>query len=249
MIALQQVSKRFAPGAWALQQIDLRVEPGEVLIVAGPSGAGKSTLLRTLIDQHRPDHGTVEIGGRNITRLQTSSLPYLRRNVGFVFQDFKLIGHESALQNVSLRLEILGFSRREARAKSLAMLEQLDLAHLARQRVSTLSGGEQQRVAIARALVGAPAVILADEPTGNLDLMQTERTLRLLDAQARRGAAVIVATHDPVVPQLLPFSELVRLNQGAIGERVAGKRQTATSPRRNESTSAPLVLHPIEARP
>src|SRR5262249_38693353 len=141
----------------------------ELVVLSGPSGSGKSTLLRLLYAAERPDRGRVEIMGRDVTRLAPSSVPYLRRNVGVVFQDFRLLQSRTALENGTLPLEILGLPRRVVRERSLAMLADLGIAARAEVAAGALSGGEQQRVALARALVGRPAILLCDEPTGNLD--------------------------------------------------------------------------------
>ena len=183
----------------ALRGISLAVSQGDALLVTGPSGAGKSTLLRLLYGAEAADRGQVYVAGRSLARLSDSSLPYVRRNLGILFQDFRLLLQRSAIDNVALAVEILGFSREEARAAATAMLAEVGLEGRLDVPCAALSGGEQQRVALARALVNKPTVILADEPTGSLDPARAAEVLTLLDAAHRRGATLIVATHDPQV--------------------------------------------------
>jgi cell division transport system ATP-binding protein len=215
MIQLYNVSKTF-DGVDALRDITLCVKKGELVLLTGPSGAGKTTLLRTIFAAERPDAGQIVIAGRNICRLRRSSIPYLRRNVGVVFQDFKLLAERSALQNVCIALEIRGISRREVRRRGQEALDAVGLADIAHKRVSVLSGGEQQRVAIARAVVGKPAILLADEPTGNLDPERSLDILRLLHEIARNGTTVLVATHDPLLVQQVTSARVLVLENGAL---------------------------------
>lgn len=198
MIALDQVTKRYGRHGevLALDDVSLAVEEAEFVVVTGPSGAGKSTLLRLMFAADRPDRGRVLILGRDVGKLRRSSIPYLRRNVGVVFQDFKLLPDRSALDNVKIALEIRAFSRREIRDKAADVLAAVGLAWKLDIPPRRLSAGEQQRVAIARALVGEPAILLADEPTGNLDPNLTKDLLLLFADVHRRGTTVVLATHD-----------------------------------------------------
>jgi cell division transport system ATP-binding protein len=198
MIALEGVTKRYGrhDEVVALAEVSLEVAEGEFLLLTGPSGAGKTTLLRLVFAAERPDEGRVTLFGRDIGRLRRSSIPYLRRNVGVVFQDFKLLPDRSALENVALALEIRAMPRVEMRQRAADMLASVGLAWKLEVPPRRLSAGEQQRVAIARALVGEPAILLADEPTGNLDPKLTQDLLTLFVDVHRRGTTVILATHD-----------------------------------------------------
>jgi len=192
------VRKHYA-GAPALEDVSFQVRAGELALITGPSGAGKTTLLRLLYLAERPDDGTITIAGRDVTRLRSGSLPYLRRNIGVVFQDFKLLRQRSALENVRVPLEILGVAPAEADQRALTALGSVGLGERAHIVCARLSGGEQQRVSLARAMVGQPAVLLCDEPTGNLDVETAQGILELIDRAHEGGTTVVVATHDPAV--------------------------------------------------
>jgi cell division transport system ATP-binding protein len=196
MIQLFHVCKSYAGDAPVLDDITLQVEKGEFLWLTGPSGAGKSTLLRLLFCAEKPTSGQILVGGRNVGRLTQSGVPYLRRNIGVVFQDFKLLPNRTVLENVGFALEVVGRSDAEIAERALRRLDQVGLRHKARALPHKLSGGEQQRVAIARALVNEPTILLADEPTGNLDPSLTDSILTLLFDANARGTTIIVATHD-----------------------------------------------------
>ncbi len=196
MIQLFHVKKSYPGDAPVLDDITVRVEKGEFVWLTGPSGAGKSTLLKLLFCAESPSSGQILVGGRNIVRLAQGGIPYLRRNIGIVFQDFKLLDNRTVLENVGYALEVLGVPDGEIRERSLKRLEQVGLDHKAASLPRRLSGGEQQRVAIARALVNEPTILLADEPTGNLDPGLTDSILQLLFDANARGTTVIVATHD-----------------------------------------------------
>jgi len=182
----------------ALLGVSLRVEPGEYAAIVGPSGSGKSTLMHLLGLLDRPTSGTISVGGRDATGLTDTELAALRNEtIGFVFQSFQLLSRTTATDNVSLPLVYRGTPRRERRDRAVAALEAVGLGHRLDHRPSQMSGGEQQRVAIARALVGEPRVLLADEPTGNLDTRTGEEIMSILDGLNRdRGVAVLLVTHD-----------------------------------------------------
>ena len=196
MIRLFHVKKAYPGDAPVLDDITLHIDKGEFCWLTGPSGAGKSTLLKLLFCAESPSSGQILVGGRNIGRISQSAVPYLRRNIGVVFQDFKLLDNRTVLENVGYALEVLGASDAEIRERSYKRLEQVGLQHKAQSLPRRLSGGEQQRVAIARALVNEPTILLADEPTGNLDPSLTDSTLQLLFDANARGTTVVVATHD-----------------------------------------------------
>jgi cell division transport system ATP-binding protein len=198
VIRLERVRKHYA-GAPALDDVTFHIRVGELALITGPSGAGKTTLLRLLYLAERPDDGTITVSGREVTRLRTSSLPYLRRNIGVVFQDFKLLRNRSALENVRIPLEILGLTKQEVDERARAALDQVGLAARANVYCLRLSGGEQQRVALARAMVGKPAILLCDEPTGNLDVDTAQGIMELIGRAHDTGTTVVIATHDPAV--------------------------------------------------
>jgi cell division transport system ATP-binding protein len=206
------------------------------MLLTGPSGAGKSTLLKLIFAAERPDAGKISLFGRDISRLRRSSIPYLRRNVGVVFQDFKLLPERTALENVMMALEIRALPRREMRQKAADMLAAVGLAWKLEAKPRQLSAGEQQRVAIARALVGEPAILLADEPTGNLDPDLTRELLVLFADVHRRGTTIILATHDLTIMLAGERAGLARAHL------TAGKMELRQPPAEEGSN---LVLLPL----
>jgi cell division transport system ATP-binding protein len=196
MIQLHGISKTYPREQVALADITLQIDKGEFIYLTGPSGAGKSTLLKLICCAERPTRGQILMDGRNITRLGTSSIPYLRRNLGIVFQDFKLLVRRTVFENVAFPLEVQGRRRMEIGKKVYQTLQQVGLQHRLNHYPPQLSGGEQQRVAVARALVGDPLVLLADEPTGNLDPDVTLDIMELFKTACARGTTIVMATHD-----------------------------------------------------
>jgi cell division transport system ATP-binding protein len=196
LIRLFHVSKSYLAGTFALHDVSLEVGKGEMVFVTGPSGAGKTTLLKLLFAAERPNEGQILVLGRNVARMRESAIPALRRRVGVVFQDFKLLARRTVEENVAIALEVLGTPPRETRARVFAMLKRVGLQHRRHHHPPALSGGEQQRVALARALVNEPFILLADEPTGNLDPELTIEIMDLIASVAARGTSVLVATHD-----------------------------------------------------
>ena len=195
-VRMYHVSKSYLAGTWALKDVSLEIDRGELVFLTGSSGAGKTTMLELLFAAERPTEGQILVLGRNIARLREAAIPALRRRVGVVFQDFKLLQGRTVEENVSMSLDVVGTSRREARSRVFAMLKQVGLQQRRFHHPMSLSGGEQQRVAIARALVAEPEILLADEPTGNLDPELTIEIMDLIAAAATRGTTVLVATHD-----------------------------------------------------
>jgi cell division transport system ATP-binding protein len=219
LIALRHVSKSFQAGSFALRDLSLEVAKGELVFLTGASGAGKTTLMRLLYAGERPSAGEVRVLGRDIAQLSRREIPALRRRVGVVFQDFKLLPRLDVEQNVQIALDVQGVPAREARARVFAVLKQVGLQQRRFQDPRSLSGGEQQRVAIARALVNEPALLLADEPTGNLDPALTVEIMDLIASVAARGTTVIVATHDLALVKR-HGRRTVRLDAGRVAEDV-----------------------------
>ncbi|HEV7802790.1 MAG TPA: cell division ATP-binding protein FtsE [Burkholderiales bacterium] len=196
MIALSHVTKRYPGGHEALKDATLTIEKGELVFLMGHSGAGKSTLLKLMAAIERPTRGTVVVNGQNVGSLRPRAIPYLRRNFGLVFQDHKLLFDRTVFENVMLPLNILGYDRRDAARRVRAALDKVGLLAYEKSRPITLSGGEQQRLCIARAVVHRPALLLADEPTGNLDPAYASEIGELFRAFNQVGATVVIATHD-----------------------------------------------------
>jgi len=217
LIRLYRVGKSYPGGARALSRVDLHVEAGEFVFLVGASGAGKSTLLRLLLRHELPTEGEILVGGRNVAAIPSAKIPELRRSIGTVFQDFKLIQRKTALENVSYVLNVAGLGRTEQKQKAYEALRGVGLHHRLGTYPRALSGGEQQRVAIARAIVGEPALLLADEPTGNLDPDLSYDIMRLFREINARGTTVVVATHDRELVHRMK-KRVIRLEHGRIVE-------------------------------
>jgi putative ABC transport system ATP-binding protein len=204
----------------ALRGVSLRVDPGDYTAVVGPSGSGKSTLMHLLGGLDRPTTGTLRVGARDVSAMDEDELAELRnRTIGFVFQSFQLLARTSAVDNVGMPLVYRGLRRGERRRRATAALERVGMAHRLDHRPNELSGGEQQRVAIARALVGEPQLLLADEPTGNLDTRNGAEVMALLEQLNAQGVAVVLVTHDLEIAQRA--RRQVHVRDGLI-ERVTG---------------------------
>jgi len=221
-VRLYHVSKSYLAGSFALRDVSLEFARSEFVFLTGPSGAGKTTLLKLIFAAERPSEGQIIVLGRNTPRLGAVAIPPLRRRIGVVFQDFKLLARRTVEENVSLALDVVGTPRREARARVFAILKQLGLQHRRHHHPLSLSGGEQQRVAIARALVNEPDILLADEPTGNLDPDLTLEIMDLIASTATRGTTVIVATHELSIVERYG-KRAVRLEGGRVVEDRPGR--------------------------
>ena len=196
MLILENVCKTYSTGFPALNDVSLRVEPGEFVFIVGQSGAGKSTLIKLLMKELEPTSGHIFINGRNLGRVKASKLPYVRRDMGIVFQDFRLLADRNVFDNVAFARKVVEAPNKTIRTEVLSMLSMVGLLEKYKYLPSQLSGGEQQRVAIARALINKPPILLADEPTGNLDNANSWEIMRLLDEANRRGTTVVVVTHN-----------------------------------------------------
>lgn len=196
MIELYHVEKAYEAGRFALVNVSLQIARGEFVFITGPSGAGKTTLFKLLYREEMPTRGHVLVDGMNTSSLSASQVPLLRRKIGVVFQNFRLIEQKTVLENVALPLKVIGVSRRQRDERGLRALRQVGLEHKRNDWPSRLSGGEQQRAAIARALVVDPVILLADEPTGNLDPELAQEIMAILTRANTRGSTVVIATHD-----------------------------------------------------
>lgn len=215
MIVASALTKRYPEGLEALREVSFGISAGEMVFITGHSGAGKSTLFRLMSAIERPTSGSMVVNGQNLAALRESAIPFLRRNFGLIFQDQKLLFDRSVLANVLLPLHIAGLPRREAERRARAALDKVGLLEREHARPISLSGGEQQRLAIARAVVNRPAILLADEPTANLDSDSAAGILEIFRAFHQVGVTVIVATHDPQwMARLSP--RILRLERGRL---------------------------------
>ncbi|MBB3233054.1 cell division ATP-binding protein FtsE [Halomonas stenophila] len=215
MIAFEHVGKRYGGRYDALAHLDFRVRRGEMVFLTGHSGAGKSSLLRLIMRLERPSRGRILVAGHDIDRLHHSQVPFYRRQIGVVFQDHQLLFDRSIYHNVALPLEIQGVEPREAARRVRAALDKVGLLHREKALPIELSGGEQQRVGIARAVVNKPALLLADEPTGNLDPQLSADIMRLFEDFHRIGTTVMIASHDLALIARLRH-RMLRLHEGRL---------------------------------
>ena len=196
MIKINNVKKRYANGVIALDGLSVDIDQGEFVFIIGPSGAGKSTLIKTLYCEEKVDSGSIYVSKKDITKLKHNQVPYYRRQIGIVFQDFKLLKDQTVYQNVAFALEVTGVHHKDIREKTMNALKTVGLRHKAKMYPDELSGGEQQRVAIARGIVREPRLLICDEPTGNLDPMISEEIMNTLSEVNRQGMTILMATHD-----------------------------------------------------
>ena len=196
MISFKQVSKRYPGGYAALKNVSFEVDAGEMIFLTGHSGAGKSTLLKLIAAIERPNGGTVLVNGQNIGKIKAGAVPYLRRNIGLIFQDHKLLFDRNLFDNVLLPLQIAGFDHRESAKRVRAALDKVGLLKREKAIPIALSGGEQQRLCIARAIVNRPSILLADEPTGNLDADSANAIMEIFNSFHQVGATLLISTHD-----------------------------------------------------
>ncbi len=215
MISFNQVSKRYPGGFDALKNVSFELAKGEMAFLAGHSGAGKSTLLRLIAAIERPNSGSVLVNNQNVSVLKSGALPYLRRNLGIIFQDHKLLFDRSVFDNVQLPLQICGFDHKETGKRVRAALDKVGLLGREKANPIALSGGEQQRLCIARAIVNRPSILLADEPTGNLDAEYAKEIMSIFNSFHQVGVTLLISTHDAGM-LLNSHVRVISLRQGEI---------------------------------
>jgi cell division transport system ATP-binding protein len=215
MIRFNQVSKRYPGGYAALKNVSFDIAAGEMIFLTGHSGAGKSTLLKLIAAIERPNGGTVLVNKQNIGKIRAGAVPYLRRNIGLIFQDHKLLFDRNLFDNVMLPLQIAGFDHREGGKRVRAALDKVGLLKREKAHPIALSGGEQQRLCIARAIVNRPSILLADEPTGNLDSDSANAIMDIFKSFHQVGATLLISTHDESLLRLYPGRSL-SLKQGEL---------------------------------
>jgi cell division transport system ATP-binding protein len=215
MIRLENVTKRYGQDTVAVRDVSFDVAKGDFVFLVGPSGSGKSTILRLINRQERPERGDVWVAGRNINEISDSRVPFLRRSMGNVFQDYKLLTNKTVFENVAFALEVIGKPRHVIASQVPLVLDLVGLAGKEDRFPHQLSGGEQQRVSIARAFVNRPLIMLADEPTGNLDPATGEGIMALLDEINRTGTTVVMATHDHRVVNAMR-RRVIQLDRGVV---------------------------------
>ncbi len=224
IVQFENVGLRYGTGAETLSDISFTLGQGKFYFLTGPSGAGKTSLLRLLYLAQRPSRGLIRLFDEDVVTLPRSRMPGFRRRIGVVFQDFRLVPHLSAYDNVALPLRVAGVQERDLDAPVREMLAWVGLSDRASARPATLSGGEQQRVAIARAVIGRPEMLVADEPTGNVDPEMAARLLHLFDALNRLGTTIVVATHDIHLLSRIPGAEMMRLDRGRLSDPTGALR-------------------------
>ena len=215
MIKLEHVSKSYAAGIPALNDVSLEIEDGEFVFIVGDSGSGKSTMIKLLLKELEPSAGTIMINGKNLGKIRRRQIPKFRRNIGVVFQDFRLLKDRNVYENIAFAQKVIGESTRNIKKKVPAFLSMVGLAAKYRSYPKELSGGEQQRVAIARALINEPSILLADEPTGNLDNNNAWEIMKLLEEVNDRGTTVIVVTHNMEIVKIMK-KRVITVQKGVI---------------------------------
>ncbi len=215
MIEMKNVNKLYEKGVQALSNINLKIEKGEFVFVVGPSGAGKSTFIKLMLKEEEPTEGNIYIDSQDITNLSRRKVPYLRRNIGVIFQDFRLLPNKTVFENVAFAMEIIEASSRDIRRQVPMVLGMVGLSDRASQYPHQLSGGERQRVSIARAIVNNPSILIADEPTGNLDPETAWEIMKVLRQINRRGTTILMATHAKEIVDVMQ-QRVIALERGKI---------------------------------
>ena len=215
MISLEHVSKSYAAGIPALNDVNISINDGEFVFIVGDSGSGKSTLIKLLLKELEPTEGTITVNGHRLNKIKRRQIPKFRRNIGVVFQDFRLLEDRNVYENIAFAQRVIGESNRAIKKNVPAMLSMVGLAAKYKSFPRQLSGGEQQRVAIARALINEPKILLADEPTGNLDNNNAWETMKLLEEINDRGTTVIVVTHNLEIVKAMN-KRVITMNKGIV---------------------------------
>lgn len=215
MIYMEGVSKIYDNGSVALTDVNVEIPKGDFVFVVGPSGAGKSTFIKLLFQEELPTKGKLVVNGRNVGELQSSEVPYLRRSLGIVFQDYRLLPNKTVYENVAFAMQVIEASRRDIQKRVAHVLELVGLRHKAKSLPTELSGGEQQRVAIARAIVSKPVLVIADEPTGNLDPDTSWEIMKIFEKINRDGTTLVMATHDKSVVDTMK-KRVIAIEKGRI---------------------------------
>jgi cell division transport system ATP-binding protein len=215
LIRFENVSKEYKNGVKALSNIDLSIKKGEFVFIVGPSGAGKSTLVKLILKEENPTEGKICLNGMDITKVKNRKIPYIRRNVGVVFQDFRLLPNKTVYENVAFAMEIVGAHPKEIRRNVPMVLSMVDLSRKAHCYPDELSGGEHQRVSISRAIVNNPPILIADEPTGNLDPETAWEIMKVMRDINRRGTTVLMATHAKDIVDIMK-KRVIAIESGKI---------------------------------
>ncbi|MEC0173097.1 cell division ATP-binding protein FtsE [Paenibacillus graminis] len=223
MIEMQDVWKTYPNGTHALQGVSVKIDRNEFVYVVGPSGAGKSTFMKLIYREEMPTKGQISVGGFNIGKLKPRKIPYVRRNIGVVFQDFRLLPKLTAYENIAFAMEVIEAPKKVIKKRVPEVLELVGLRSKANREPSQLSGGEQQRIAIARAIVNNPSVIIADEPTGNLDPETSWGIMQLLDEINFRGTTIVMATHNRDIVNKMRKRVLAIENGNIVRDQVRGE--------------------------
>jgi cell division transport system ATP-binding protein len=246
MIRLDNVTKAYDGGVVALKDVDLDINKGEFVFLVGPSGSGKSTLIRLMMREEKPTNGDIWIAGKHASELPGWKIPHLRRSIGTVFQDFKLLPSKTVYENVAFAMEVTGKSRSAIDTQVPQVLKLVGLSEMAERLPRRLSGGEQQRVSVARAFVNRPLIVLADEPTGNLDPATSVGIMRILDRINRTGTTVVMATHDHAIVDAMR-RRVVQLERGrVVRDESRGVYETAI-PETDAAPDAPVIIPDVVA--
>lgn len=237
IVSFDNVGLRYGTDTEVLRDLSFTLFPGSFYFLTGASGAGKTSLLKLLYLAQRPSRGVVKMFGRDMITTPRSDLPAFRRRIGVVFQDFRLVEHMNAFDNVALPLRVAGVREADLKQPVTEMLSWVGLAHRVEAFPTTLSGGEQQRVAIARAVIGRPDILVADEPTGNVDPEMALKLMRMFEALNRLGTTVVVATHDVHLLKKVPESLIMRLDKGKLSDPTGALKYPPRSEKRSEKRS------------
>lgn len=230
MIRVEDVTKTYDGGTVAVRGVSLNIPKGEFVFLVGPSGSGKSTLIRLILRQELPTSGDIWVAGKHVTKMPSWKVPLLRRSVGTVFQDFKLLPNKTVFENVAFALEVIGRPKHVVQSQVPQVLRLVGLSTKADRLPQQLSGGEQQRVSIARAFVNRPLILLADEPTGNLDPGTSVGIMRLLDRINRTGTTVVMATHDHAIVNAMRRRVVALERGGVVRDQSRGSYETGDQP-------------------